>query len=854
MINSSSNKTKLSSINIELHKELQTSFIDYALSVIISRALPDVRDGFKPSQRRIVVAMDKQGLVYGKAHRKSVKVVGEVMANYHPHGDSAIYQTMVGLEQSFSKRYALLDGQGNWGSIDGDSAAAMRYTEVRMSKICSELLTDLDKQTVAMTSNFDETLYEPTVLPTKIPNLLVNGSSGIAVGMATNIPPHNLSEVIDGIVAFIQNRDISDEELFSYVKGPDFPTGGVICGYSGIHKIYTQGRGSLLVRGIIEKEKEQLLVISEIPYQVIKADLVAKIAKLSKEKVIDGIAKVRDESNKKGIRVVLELKKDSCVDTITNLLYKHTSLQVSFHASLLALQNNKPYLFTLRSMIEAFVAHRKDVIYRRSLYEKEKALKKRHILLGLQKVLSNIDEGIRLIRSAKSTEEASSLLQEKMILSEEQAKAVLDLKLYKLTSLERQDIEHTLALLEASIESLTKLLASEELIDQAIIDESLKIKEVYGDQRRTKIERNFVEIGDPIDFIADEEVVITLTKTGYLKRVPLLTYDVQRRGGKGKKGMNSLDQADDVVQDIFLAKTHDELLFFTNFGRVYSSKVYLVPECSRLARGRAIINMLPHLQQGEKVIKLMCLRSMHNLFLVLVTKQGLIKKTDGKFFKNIRQTGIRAISLNEGDELVFCMITAGNNSIMLATKQGMAIRFYENEVRSTGRNSLGVRGIRLKKNDEIVGALVINESQSVLLVTENGFGKRVEVNKFRTIHRGGIGVRTIPTDKRNGQVVGLGTVSDECDLLLIDENGKVIRMSSGEIRSMGRQAKGVRLIKLDEGQKVACIGTLASEAQANPVSLEMTPSDIEEGKKPEDVVVESEALLEDDSDEDASEE
>jgi DNA gyrase subunit A len=806
-------------LQVELYEELQSSFIDYAISVIISRALPDVKDGFKPSQRRIIVAMDKQGISHNKPHRKSVKVVGEVLANYHPHGDQAVYQTMVGMTQDFTRRYPLLDGQGNWGSIDGDNAAAMRYTEIRMRKICQEFLNDIDKNTVLMAANFDETLLEPTVLPSRIPNLLINGSSGIAVGMATYIPPHNLNEIMNATIALVQNPEISDDEIISYVQGPDFPLGGIICGINGLHKAYKEGRGSITVRGIIEKEENgnnDLLIIKELPYQVIKSDLVMKISQLSREKIIEGISKIRDESNKKGMRIVIELKRDACSETIINLLYKHTSLQINLHITLLALIKNKPQLFTLKSALKAFIEHRKTIIYKRTLYDKEKAIHQEHILAGLQKIIEDTDRAIKFITQAKNTEEAGLMLKKEYNLSHDQVKAVLDLKLYKFTSLERDEIELERNNLIDSIKKFNLLLNNESLISEEIIRESQLMKNLYGDARRTLIEN--IPLGDfnPSDYIVDEEVVITLTKRGYIKRVPLDTYEIQHRGGKGKMGMHALDDADDLVQDIFLAKTHDELLFFTNLGRVYSSRVYEVPEGSRTTKGRAIINVLP-LQENEKVIKLVCARNLEGLFLMLITKKGLTKRTSIDNFKHIRQTGIRAISLNENDELAFCMLTTGKDTVMLATKFGMAIRFYEVEVRPMGRQAAGVKGIKLKENDELIGALVVNEKQNILFVTQFGYGKRVDLSKFRIIHRGGMGVRTIPINQRNGYVIGLSMVADDTDLLLIDENGKIIRISPQEIRTMGRQAQGVRLIKLNENQKVACIATLQSTNESQEV-------------------------------------
>jgi DNA gyrase subunit A len=827
-------------LSVEMHEELQSSFIDYAISVIIGRALPDVKDGFKPSQRRIIFAMHEEGFTHTKPYRKSVRVVGDVLGKYHPHGDAAVYQTMVGMVQDFTRRYPLLDGQGNWGSIDGDNAAAHRYTEVRMQKICQELLDDIEKDTVPFVPNYDESIAEPVILPSKIPNLLVNGSAGIAVGMATFIPPHNLTEVMNACIALLENEKISDEELISYINGPDFPLGGVIHGTNGIKKAYRDGRGSFTVRGIIEKEEkdgQEILVIKEIPYQVIKAELVSKIAQLAKDKIIEGISKIRDESNKKGIRVVIELKRDACLDTVMNLLFKHTQLQTNFHMTLLAILDNKPKLFTLRSILEVFIDHRRSIITKRTLFDKKKAEHQKHILEGLILIIEDIDVAQNLLRQAKTVEHATTLLRHTYDLSAEQAKAVLDMRMFKLISLETDLMKKEVENLKNNITQLNKILGSLEVVNQEIITECMEIKNQFGDGRRTLIQESGLSDFDPSAFIADEEIVITLTKNGYIKRVLLGTYEIQHRGGKGKMGMASLEDGDDIVQDIFLAKNHDDLLYFTNLGRVYQAKVYQVPESGRTAKGRAIVNVIP-LQENEKVIKLLCARNLDGLFLTMITKNGLIKRTATSLFTNIRQTGIRALSLNEGDELAFCMLTSGKDTLMLATKCGMAIRFFETEVRAMGRQAAGVRGIRLRSGDLLVGALVVNEKQNILFVTENGFGKRVELEKFRVTHRGGMGVRTIPTDTRNGYVVGLSMIDNETGLILIDENGKIIRIAPHEIRTMGRQAKGVRLIRLDDGLKVAGVATLQNmneqnEAQARKIELPDVPAEntIEEDLK-----------------------
>ncbi|MBD3273388.1 DNA gyrase subunit A [Candidatus Dependentiae bacterium] len=796
---------------LSIEKELKTSFLDYAMSVIISRALPDVRDGLKPVHRRILYAMHKLGLYHERAYRKSATVVGEVIGNYHPHGDAAIYQSMVGLVQEFSKRYPLLDGQGNWGSIDGDNAAAMRYTECRMAKIARDLLNDIEKNTVPFTPNFDESKTEPIVLPSRVPNLLVNGSTGIAVGMATSIPPHNLGEVVNASIEILKDPDISDETLFELIPAPDFPTGGIICGRSNILKAYRTGHGKAILRGVVdveENKKQSALVVKEIPYQVNKADLIKKIANLVKNKVVEGISNIRDESNKKGIRVVIELKRGETPQIILNQLYKYTPLQTSVSILLLALHNNKPMVFTLREMLEHFIVHRKEIVTKRTQFELEKNKARAHILDGLVIALENIDEIVELIKKAKDTQTAADSLNKKYKLSEEQSKAILEMRLQRLTGLEQDKIRAEIKELKIVIEKLELILSDEQELKRVIVEELEQIKKSYSDSRKTVIQ-GAVDVLDESDLISDEEVVVTLTKKGYIKRVLLDTYTVQHRGGKGKKGISDLAGSDDIVQDLFVAKNHDELLFFTNLGRVYSLKVFQVPEASRTARGRAIVNLLP-LTEGEHVVKLLSARELEGKYLVMVTKKGSIKKTDGKAFAKIRSTGIRAIGLKEEDKLVFCDLSSGNDSIVIATKKGQGIRFKEEEVRSMGRQAGGVRGIKVRPGDEVVGMEIIsddNQKQALLFATENGYGKRVKTVDFRVAHRGGVGVRTIPADKRNGFVVGLTLVSPESNILLIDNNGKIIRLSPKEIRTMGRQAKGVRLVRLDKDQHLSSIAS-----------------------------------------------
>lgn len=814
--NQENNKNGGGVIPLSIEKELKTSFLDYAMSVIISRALPDVRDGLKPVHRRILYSMHKLGYYSDKPHRKSATVVGDVIGHYHPHGDSAIYQSMVGLVQEFSKRYPLLDGHGNWGSIDGDNAAAMRYTEVRMAKIAKELLSDIEKETVLFVPNFDESRTEPTLLPSKIPNLLINGSTGIAVGMATSVPPHNLTEVVNTCIQLLQNPQMTEDQLFELIPAPDFPTGGIICGRSGIVKAYRTGHGNVIVRGVVDVEEDKRgasLIIKEIPYQVNKADLIKRIVALVKEKIVEGISNIRDESDRRGIRVVIELKRGEIPSVVLNQLYKHTTLQTSISILLLALYQNKPMIFTLREMLEYFLIHRKEIVTRRSEFDLARNKGRAHILEGLIIALDNIDDVIALIKKSDTAEQAINILNKNFKLSAIQAKAILEMRLQRLTGLEREKIHQEIEEVKKIIAQLELLLSDEEVMKKEIISELETIKKSYADPRRTKIE-GAVDIIEESDLIPDEEVVVTLTKKGYIKRVPLDTYAVQHRGGKGKKGMADLEESDDIIEDIFVAKTHDDLLFFTNFGRVYSLKVFQVPEGSRIAKGRAVINLL-QLAENERVVKLMCTREMEGKYLVMITKTGTIKKTEAKLFTKIRVTGIRAITLDEGDELVFCALSSGADSIVIATSKGQGIHFKEEEVRPMGRQAGGVRGIRLRKGDFVVGLEVISDkTKDILFATARGYGKRVSVDDFRVAHRGGIGVRTIPTDSRNGSVIGLVLVSEKSNILLIDSNGKIIRLSPQEVRTMGRQAKGVRLVRLDETQNLSSVAAFEEEEAA----------------------------------------
>jgi len=797
---------------ILIEDELKDSFLDYAMSVIVSRAIPDIRDGLKPVHRRVLYTMYKLGFHYNKPYHKSVRVVGEVLGKYHPHGDQAVYNTMVGMVQDFSKRYPLLDGQGNWGSVDGDNPAAMRYTEIRMAKLAQELLADLDKETVDFVPNFDESTVEPVMLPSRLPNLLVNGTAGIAVGMATSIPPHNLGEVIDACLALIKNEHLTDEEIFELIPAPDFPTGGIICGRSGILKAYRTGRGKVIVRGVAEVQetkKGSRIIITELPYQVNKADLAVKIANLVKDKVIEGISNIKDESSKKGMRLVIDIKRGETPNIVLNQLYKHTSLQTSISILMLGLLNNRPLIFTLRQLLEHFIIHRKKVVYKRTVFDLKKAQEREHLLLGFIIALDNIDEVVKMIKQSKTPDDAISALNKRFLLTHRQCKAILEMKLQRLTGMEQDKIHNEIAELKKTIAFLKSIIENKEILKQEVIKELEEVRKNYADERRSKIEGP-IDILTEIDLIPDEDVVITITDKGYIKRVPLDTYGVQHRGGKGKMGMATLEGKDDFVQDIFVARSHDSLLFFTNFGRVYSLQAFAVPEASRTARGRAIVNLLP-LNPNERVVKVVFTRDMKDKFVIMVTKNGLIKRTDASAFAKIRATGIRAITLKEGDELAFCRMSKGTGSVILGTAKGQGIRFLETEVRAMGRQASGVIGIRCKEGDHVVGMAVVCDDGEVLFATENGYGKRVKIKDFRLAHRGGVGVRTIPTDKRNGPVIGLAIIFKESHILLIDGGGKIIRLSPKEIRTMGRQAKGVRLIKLEKGQRLAALAAFVED-------------------------------------------
>jgi len=812
----SNNESKVRIKPVLIEEELKDSFLDYAMSVVVSRAIPDVRDGLKPVHRRILYTMHQLGFHYNKPYHKSARVIGDVLGKFHPHGNEPIYKSMVVMVQSFSKRYPLLDGQGNWGSVDGDNAAAFRYTEVRMAKIAQCLLADIDKDTVQFVPNFDETLDEPVLLPSRIPNLLINGTAGIAVGMATTIPPHNLTEVVEACISLLNNQDLSDEDLFKIIPAPDFPTGGIICGRAGIVKAYKTGRGNVIVRAVVDVEETKnstALVVTELPYQVNKAELAIKIADLVKTKVIDGIANIKDESARQGMRLVIELKRGEVPSVILNQLFKHTPMQTSISFLMLALLDNRPTIFTLRQMLQEFLFHRKQIVYNRTQFDLKKAHAREHILAGFIIGLQNIDEVIAIIKGSKEQQEAINILHKRFLLSHEQGKAILEMRLQRLTGLEQEKIYQEVEEIKALIIKLKSIIEDEAVLKKEIEQELEDIKQTYGDARRSRIE-GAIDILTEADLIPDEDVVVTLTAKGYVKRVSLSVYGAQHRGGKGKMGMVTLEGTDDWVQDLFVTMTHDILLFFTNLGRVYTLNVFEIPEGTRTTRGRAIVNLLP-LQEGERVVKLLCTRDLKDKFVVMLSSHGIIKRTNTDEFSHIRTNGIRAVTLREGDELVFCALSTGQDSIIIATSKGQGIRFSEQEVRDMGRQASGVIGIRLKKGDAVVGMEVIgaHEQGNILFATENGYGKKVQVEDFRVAHRGGFGVRTIPTDKRNGFVVGLTIVQKNSDILLIDQVGKIIRLPGSEVRTMGRQAKGVRLIKLDEGQVLSSIAAFEEHAQ-----------------------------------------
>ena len=799
-------------IERDIEKEMKTAYIDYAMSVIVSRALPDARDGLKPVHRRILYAMHEDGITSDKPYRKCANTVGSVLGRYHPHGDASVYDAMVRMAQDFSMRYMLVDGHGNFGSIDGDGAAAMRYTEARMAKISEQMLTDIDKNTVDFMPNYDDRLQEPTVLPTRIPTLLINGSSGIAVGMATNIPPHNLTEVINGIVRVIEKPETTDDELMQIIKGPDFPTGAMIMGREGIRQAYTTGRGKIIVRGESEIEEmsgnKQRIVISSLPYQVNKAKLIENIANLVKEKKIEGISEIRDESDRKDkVRVVIELKRDARPQVILNQLYKHTQLQDSFGIIMLALVNGQPKVLKLRECLDVFIDHRKEVIVRRTKFELAKAEARAHILEGLRIAIDNIDEVINIIRS--SYDDAKERLMKRFGLSDIQAQAILDMQLKRLSGLQREKIEEEYNELMKLIAYYKEVLSNERLVYDIIEKELLEIKEKYGDERLTKITAAEGEF-DVEDLIKEEQVVVALTHFGYIKRMPVDTYRSQRRGGKGITGISTRE--DDFVKEIFTASTHDTILFFTNKGKMYRLRGFEIPEAGRTARGTAIVNLL-NLDAGEKVSAIIPIQNYADgKYILMSTKNGLIKKTALKEYDSNRTTGLIGITLKEDDELIDVRLTDGQDNVVLVTKKGLCITFDEKDVRPVGRTAQGVIGIRLDVEDIVIGMepIISGAKSTLLAITENGFGKRTETDEYRVQNRGGRGVITYKITPKTGDLVGIRVVNGTEDVMLITDTGTIIRMNVDEISVLGRATQGVTLMRTNEG-KVVSIETVEPE-------------------------------------------
>jgi|TARA_B100001964_G_scaffold212615_1_gene248789 DNA gyrase subunit A len=795
-----------------IEDEMKQSYLDYSMSVIVGRALPDVRDGLKPVHRRVLYTMWESGLLHNKPFRKSANVVGNCMAKFHPHGDTAIYDTLARLAQDFSMRYLVVDGQGNFGSIDGDNPAAMRYTEARLTKLAEEMLQDIEKKTVKFIPNFDNTSKEPTVLPSKVPNLLINGSSGIAVGMATNIPPHNMSEIVDGIIKQIDNPNITIEELMQHIKGPDFPTGAIICGKSGIISAYKTGRGKVIVRAktqIEDIKDRKRIIVTEIPYMVNKAEMVTQIADLVRDKKINGISDIRDESDRQGIRVVIELKKDANTDVLLNQLYKHSRLQVTFGIITVALVNNVPKILNLSQLIKHYIEHRKDIVRKSTLFDLHKAQKRAHILEGLIIALNNLDKTIKLVKESRSVEEAKNSLITNFNLSEEQSIAILEMRLQRLTSMEQEKVKNELKDLLKLIADLKIILESPQKILDIIKKELLELKESYNDKRKTEIIEAEATSFEMEDIIEESNCIITITHSGYIKRQLLQTYRQQRRGGKGIIATTTKEE--DFVRDIFIASTHSYILLFTNKGRVHWLKVYDIPEASRQAKGKAIVNLL-NLKSDEKVTAYVPVKNFDsNHFLIMATKNGTIKKTNLAAYSNPRHGGIIAITLDTNDSLINVKLTDGTKGIILATRNGIAVRFREINVRATGRSAQGVRGIRLAENDYVVGMVVATDEKTLLTVTENGYGKRTKISEYRLISRGGSGVRNIICSERNGKVVSINYVSDDNQIMLITKKGITIRMPVSQISIIGRATQGVRLIDLHQDDKLVSVAKIVKE-------------------------------------------
>jgi len=801
-------------IPVNIEDEMRKSYLDYAMSVIVGRALPDIRDGLKPVHRRILYTMHDTGNVPGRAYRKSARIVGDVMGKYHPHGDAAIYDTIVRMAQDFSMRYTLVDGQGNFGSLDGDPPAAYRYTEVRMDRFAAELLADIEKDTVDWVPNYDDSTTEPLVLPSRIPNLLVNGAEGIAVGMATKIPPHNLGEIVDALVELVDNPDLETKDLMRYIPAPDFPTGGFIYGRQGVIDAYNTGRGKMTIRARITTETNkrndrESIVITEVPYQTNKARLVEEIANQVRNKKIDGVSDLRDESDKDGVRIVLDLKKDAPSAVTVNQLYKNTNCQITFGIILLTLVNGQPRILTLRQILDEFLGFRREVVTRRTRYELAKAEERAHILEGLKIALDNLDEVIKLIRKSRTVDEARTGLMKQFELSERQAQAILDMRLQKLTGLERDKIVEEYNELIKLIARLEEILANERLLMQIVKDELAEVKKKYGDGRRTEIVDDTDDLSVE-DLIVEEDMVVTVSNTGYIKRNALSLYRAQHRGGKGKIGMET--KQEDFVEEVFIASTHDYIMVFTDAGRVYWLKVYQIPQAGRASRGKAIINLIQLQKSGEKVAAILNVRNFEEgKYIVFGTRCGVVKRTDLMAYSNPRSTGIIALSIDDDDEVIGVKLTDGQQEIMMATQKGKAIRFKETDVRKMGRSARGVRGITLAPDDEVVSMEVIVPGASLLTVCEKGYGKRTSEEEYRTQKRGGQGIITIKASERNGNVVGMLQVADEDDVIMITNLGKIIRMHVKDIRSIGRNTQGVRLFDLGEGHKVASVARLAED-------------------------------------------
>ncbi len=831
-------------LRVNIEEEMKSSYIDYSMSVIVSRALPDVRDGLKPVHRRVLFGMHELGMYSNRAYKKSARIVGEVLGKYHPHGDSSVYDAMVRMAQTWSLRYPLIDGQGNYGSVDGDSPAAMRYTEARLQKIAEETLKDIDKETVDFQLNFDDTLQEPTVLPTRIPTLLVNGTSGIAVGMATNMAPHNLTDTIDALIAYIDNHEIEIEDLIHIIKAPDFPTGGIIYGYNGVREAYETGRGRVVIRSKYEIEvtssgREQL-IITEIPYQVNKAELIKKIADLVNDKLIEGISNINDESDRKGLRIVIDLKRDSSGEVVVNNLFKQTYLQTSFNVNNIVLVKGRPKLLNLKELIHYFIEHRHEIVVRRTKYELDQAEKRAHILEGLIIAVDNIDEVISIIRNSSTVEEARENLMSRFEITDIQARAIVDMGLRGLTGLERDMLKEEYEELLKQIEYFKQILSDEALRMSIIKEELLEIKEKYGDKRRTEIEENAEEF-NPEDFYENEEMVITISHLGYIKRTPLTEYRLQNRGGVGSKGTSTRDE--DFVENIYIAKMHNTMLFFTKFGRVHWLKIYQIPEGTKTSKGRAVQNIL-NFDETDKIKAVFNVEDLkdeetiNSHFVILATKNGIIKKTTLEAYSRPRSGGINAITIRDNDELLDAILTNDNMDIMLATHNGKAVRFKNDSVRPIGRTASGVKGVTLDGDDYVVSIIAVeNNNEDVLVISENGYGKRSSIEDYRLTKRGAKGVKTLNITEKTGKLISVNSVTDDNHLMIINTSGITIRLDVATLRTMGRATQGVRLINLKNGDTIAAVAKICSideeeneeieDTQANETKEDNAQPDVE---------------------------